>query len=203
MRPNISKPTDLVGTVAAVDAIWLERAAKHLDRLTKPPGSLGRLEEIAARLVAIRETERPVCSKKAIFTLAADHGVVAEGVSAYPKVVTQQMVLNFLSGGAAISVLARHFGIGVIIVDVGADGESADLTGLVKRKIARGTKNMAREAAMSENKATQAMGVGLDLAKDAQEQGVTLIGTGEMGIGKRTAARAVTAVLTGRPAGDG
>ena len=101
MGPNISKLTDFVGstvTVSAVDAIWLERAAKHLDRLTKPPGSLGRLEEIAARLVAIRETEHPVCSKKAIFTLAADHGVVAEGVSAYPKVVTQQMVLNFLSG---------------------------------------------------------------------------------------------------------
>ncbi len=205
MGANISKLTDFVGstvTVSAVDTIWLERAAKHLDRLTKPPGSLGRLEEIAARLVAIRESEHPVCSKKAIFTLAADHGVVAEGVSAYPKVVTQQMVLNFLSGGAAISILARHYGIEVIIVDIGVDGEFGDLTGLVKRKIARGTKNMAREAAMTETEVTQAMRVGLDLAKDAQEQGVTLIGTGEMGIGNTTAASAITAVLTGRPAGD-
>jgi nicotinate-nucleotide--dimethylbenzimidazole phosphoribosyltransferase len=205
MGANTSKLTDFVGstvTVPAVDAMWLERAAKHLDRLTKPPGSLGRLEEIAGRLVAIYETEHPVCSKKAIFTLAADHGVVAEGVSAYPKVVTQQMVLNFLSGGAAISVLARHYGIEVIVVDIGVDGEFGELTALVKKKIARGTKNMAREAAMTETEVTQAMRVGLDLAKDAQEHGVTLIGTGEMGIGNTTAASAITAVLTGRPAGD-
>src|SRR5258706_4269381 len=157
MGPNTSKLTDFVGstiTVSAVDAIWLERAAKHLDRLTKPPGSMAGLEEMAARLVAIREAEHPVCSKKAIFTLAADDGVVAEGVSAYPKVVTQQMVHNFLSGGAAISVLARHYGIEVIIVDIGVDGEFGDLTALVKQKIARRTQNMARDVAMTGTEVT-------------------------------------------------
>src|SRR5260370_24049763 len=99
-------------------------------------------------------------------------------------------------------VHCRHYGIEVIIVDIGVDGEFGELTALVKRKIARGTKNMAREAAMTETEVTQAMRVGLDLTKDAQEQGVTLIGTGEMGIGNTTAASAITAVLTGRPAGD-
>jgi nicotinate-nucleotide--dimethylbenzimidazole phosphoribosyltransferase len=125
--------------------------------------------------------------------------VTEEGVSAYPKVVTRQMVLNFLSGGAAINVLCRHCGIDVAVVDIGVDGECSNLPGLINRKVARGTRNMVREAAMSEGDLQSALRVGMDLAKKGEEQGRTLIGTGDMGIGNTTAASAITAALTGHP----
>ncbi len=182
--------------VPCIKAEWRERAGARLNSLTKPVGSLGRLEEIAAKLVAIREQERPDCTSKTIFILAADHGVTEEGVSAYPKAVTRQMVLNFLSGGAAINVLCRHCGIDVIVVDIGVDGECFDVPGLISMKVARGTRNMAREPAMSEEDLQSGLRVGMDLAKMAEEQGRTLIGTGDMGIGNTTAASAVTAALT-------
>jgi nicotinate-nucleotide--dimethylbenzimidazole phosphoribosyltransferase len=178
---------------------WRARALVRLNSLTKPLGSLGRLEEIAARLVAIREEERPRCTRKVIFTLAADHGVTDEGVSAYPQAVTRQMVLNFLAGGAGINVLARHCGIEVVVVDIGVGGDMGEAAGLVHAKVARGTRNMARGPAMSEVELHSAMGVGIELAAWAQKQGHTLIGTGEMGIGNTTAASAITSVLTGRP----
>ncbi|HZP34017.1 MAG TPA: nicotinate-nucleotide--dimethylbenzimidazole phosphoribosyltransferase [Candidatus Acidoferrales bacterium] len=191
-----------IDAVPLLDPKWRDRAFERLNRLTKPLGSLGRLEEVAARMVAIREDLRPDCSKKTIFTLAADHGVIAEGVSAYPKEVTRQMVLNFLSDGAAINVLCRHFGINVIIVDVGVDGETDALAGLVKKKVARGTRNMAQEPAMSADEMFAALEVGRALAADAAHQGTTLIGAGEMGIGNTTAASAITAMLTGRSVAD-
>src|SRR6266699_4693930 len=118
---------DAIAAVPLLRPEWYERASRRLNSLTKPLGSLGRLEEIAARIVAIREDLRPDCSKKVIFTLAADHGVTEEGVSAYPKAVTRQMVLNFLSGGAAINILSRHCGIEVVIVDIGVDGEVGEV----------------------------------------------------------------------------
>ena len=188
---------EVAASVPFLKPEWQERAVARLNSLTKPMGSLGRLEEIAVRLVAIREEERPRCTSKAIFTLAADHGVTEEGVSAYPKVVTRQMVLNFLSGGAAVNVLCRHCGIDVMVVDIGVDGECFDVPRLLNRKVARGTRNMAREAAMSEEDLQSALRVGIDLAKMAQEQGRALIGTGDMGIGNTTAASAITAALTG------
>src|SRR6202142_3680135 len=120
---------ETIASIPALNPLWHERACLHLNRLTKPLGSLGRLEEIAARIVAIREEEFPDCSNKVIFTLAADHGVTEEGVSAYPKAVTRQMVLNFLSGGAAINVLCRQFAIEVVIVDIGVDADTDDLEG--------------------------------------------------------------------------
>ena len=193
---------DALNAVPAIEQEWFGRAKQRLDSLTKPLGSLGRLEEIAARVVAIREQAKPDCSKKVIFTLAADHGVTEEGVSAYPKAVTRQMVVNFLSGGAAINVLCRQFGINVVVVDVGIDGDTGGLQGLVGKKVAYGTKNMARGPAMSEAETYAALEVGIDLARDAAEGGCTLIGTGEMGIGNTTAASAITAVLTGRPTAD-
>ena len=122
----------------------------RLNSLTKPLGSLGRLEEIAARLVAIREEERPRCTKKVIFTLAADHGVTDEGVSAYPKAVTSQMVLNFLAGGAAINVLSRHGGIEVVVVDIGVDGDFGEVRNSFMPRSRRGTRNMAQGPAMNE-----------------------------------------------------
>lgn len=187
-------------SVPSLNQGWHERALTRLNNLTKPLGSLGRLEEIAARLVAIREDERPDCSNKAIFTLAADHGVTEEGVSAYPKAVTRQMVLNFLAAGAAINVLCRHGGIEIIVVDIGVDADFDQVDGLLRMKVARGTKNMVREPAMSEAELDSALEVGLALAARAAQQGRTLIGTGDMGIGNTTAASAITAVLTGRPA---
>ena len=188
-----------LASVPAPSPEWRARALARLNTLTKPLGSLGRLEEIAARLVAIREVERPQCTRKVIFTLAADHGVTDEGVSAYPKAVTSQMVLNFLAGGAAINVLSRHCGIDVVVVDIGVDGDFGEVESLVHAKVCRGTRNMAHEPAMSEAELNSALGIGIELAGMAEIKGNTLIGMGEMGIGNTTAASAITSVLTGRP----
>ena len=194
--------SQVIESVPLLSAEWRERAVARLNCLTKPIGSLGRLEEIAIRLVQIRQTEQPECSNKAIFTMAADHGVTEEGVSAYPKEVTKQMVLNFLSGGAAINVLCRQFGIAIVVVDIGVDAEPFSVGSLVEKKIGRGTRNIVRGAAMTETEAEAAFEVGIDLALKAAEQGKTLIGTGEMGIGNTTAASAITAALTGRAAAE-
>ena len=193
---------EVIASVPLLRQEWYERATERLNSLTKPLGSLGRLEDIAARIVAIREELRPDCSKKVIFTFAADHGVTEEGVSAYPKAVTRQMLLNFLAGGAAINVLCRHFGIDVAVVDIGVDGDTGELRGLVRKKIAPGTRNMASGPAMTADEMYGALQVGIELANDAADRGRTLMGTGEMGIGNTTAASAITAVLTGRPVAD-
>jgi nicotinate-nucleotide--dimethylbenzimidazole phosphoribosyltransferase len=193
---------DLIVSVPSLRQEWHERAIQRLNSLTKPLGSLGRLEEIAARIVAIRQDLRPDCSNKMIFTLAADHGVTEEGVSAYPKAVTRQMVFNLVAGGAAINVLCRQFGIGVTVVDIGVDGDIDELSGLVRKKIGHGTKNMTRGVAMSADQMYAALQVGIDLANQAADDGCTLIGTGEMGIGNTTAASAITAILTGGSLAD-
>src|ERR1700690_1431910 len=119
-------------------------AQKHLDNLTKPPSSLGRIEEFARRLVTITENRSPLLDKKVIFTLAGDHGVVAEGVSAYPKEVTPQMVYNFLRGGAGINVLARHVGARVVIADLGVAVDLDPHPQLIIKKVGLGTANMAQ-----------------------------------------------------------
>jgi nicotinate-nucleotide--dimethylbenzimidazole phosphoribosyltransferase len=188
--------TGLAGEIVAPDPKWLEQARSHLDNLTKPLGSLGRLEDIAARLFAIRngEIERPL--NKAVYVFAADHGIVVEGVSAYPKEVTRQMVLNFLQQGAAINVLARLHNAELTIVDVGVDADFGDVPGLLQRKVRSGTRNMLHEPAMTEQEMLQALQVGLQLATGAHEKGQTLVAVGEMGIGNTTSASAITAVLT-------
>jgi nicotinate-nucleotide--dimethylbenzimidazole phosphoribosyltransferase len=188
-----------VASISSLAPEWRTRAVARLNGLTKPLGSLGRLEEVATRLVEIRQEERPRFPKKAIFTLAADHGVTDEGVSAYPKAVTQQMVLNFLAGGAAINVLSRHLGTEVAVVDIGVDGDLSEARGLIHAKVRRGTRNMVQEPAMNEAELHAALDVGIQLADWAAKQGHALIGTGEMGIGNTTAASAITAGLTGRP----
>jgi nicotinate-nucleotide--dimethylbenzimidazole phosphoribosyltransferase len=167
---------------------------KHLDNLTKPPGSLGRLEELARNFGLMRGSTQLVAQKKAIFTFAADHGVSRAGVSAYPREVTAQMVFNFLSGGAAINVLCRHYGIQNVVIDVGVDYEFPELPGLINRKIARGTENFHETAAMSHDQAVRAIESGMDLA-----EGYDLIGTGEMGIGNTTSSAAILAVFAGIP----
>jgi nicotinate-nucleotide--dimethylbenzimidazole phosphoribosyltransferase len=188
--------TELVREIVAPDPKWLKQARSHLDNLTKPLGSLGRLEDIAARFIAIRNGEIDQPLKKAAYVFAADHGVVAEGVSAYPKEVTRQMVLNFLQQGAAINVLARLHDAELTIVDVGVDADFGDLPGLLQHKVRSGTRNMLHEPAMTEEEMLQALRVGLQLATDAHEKGQTLIAVGEMGIGNTTSASAITAVLT-------
>lgn len=181
---------------------WRAFAKARLDSLTKPPGSLGRLEEVAAKIVSIREQEHPICANKAVYVFAADHGVSEEGVSAYPKAVTQQMLRNFLANGAAINVLARCARAEVIVVDVGVDAEFEAHEKLIDKKIRRGTRNMTTGPAMTESEASAALEVGRTLAQEAQLQNRDLIAVGEMGIGNTTAAAAITAALSRRPVAE-
>ena len=141
----------------------------------------------------------PKVPRGAVFTFAADHGVTVEGVSAYPSAVTPQMVLNFLRGGAGVNVLARHVGIDVRVVDIGVAFDFEAVPGLIHKKVMPGSKNLMVESAMSVAQAEQAVTVGIELATEAAQQGIGLIGTGEMGIGNTTASSAITAVMTGRP----
>jgi nicotinate-nucleotide--dimethylbenzimidazole phosphoribosyltransferase len=179
---------------------YLTEARAHLDSLTKPLGSLGRLEDLAAQWFAICEGHFPATLSKSVYVFAADHGITAEGVSAYPSQVTQQMVLNFLAGGAAINVLARLNQVEVNVVDVGVDADLSGHAGLIQRKVRRGSRNMLREAAMSDPELEAALAVGQALAEAAYAQSTNLIAVGEMGIGNTTAASVMTAALTGLPA---
>ena len=189
---------ETIDRIQPADLRLLAQAQARLDRLTKPIGSLGRLEELAARYVMITGELKPQIPRGAVFTFAADHGVTAEGVSAYPSAVTPQMVLNFLRGGAAVNVLARHSGIEVRVVDIGVNFDFDEAPGLIQKKVMPGTKNLLAESAMSPAQAEQALQVGIELATEAAQQGIGLIGTGEMGIGNTTASSAIAAVMTGR-----
>jgi nicotinate-nucleotide--dimethylbenzimidazole phosphoribosyltransferase len=193
---RLTKLRDAIGGPRAAAAAAAQR---HLDALTKPPGSLGRLEELAVRLAALTG-RAPRVTAPVIFTFAADHGVVAEGVSAYPPSVTAQMVENFLRGGAAVNVLARQAGARVVVADFGVATPLGAPSGLVARRIAPGTANLARGPAMTREQAVEAVEAGAALVEEAIAEGADLIGTGEMGIGNTTAASAITAAVTGAPA---
>jgi nicotinate-nucleotide--dimethylbenzimidazole phosphoribosyltransferase len=179
---------------------YFVRTQERLDNLTKPPGSLGQLEEIARRYAAMVENVKPAIRKKIIYTFAADHGVTQEGISAYPREVTAQMVYNFLRKGAGINVLAEHVGAEIIVVDIGVDHEFAPQEGLVIRKVAAGTGNMIIGPAMSRIQALQAIHVGLEMADHAALRSADLVGTGDMGIGNTTPSSAILSVLAGMPA---
>lgn len=176
-----------------------EKALARLDELTKPPGSLGRLEEIAAQLAAITGQPLPPPPAKAAVLMAADHGVVEEGVSAYPQEVTAQMVANFARGGAAMSVLSRHVGAELVVVDVGVATDLPPLPGVLDRKVAYGTRNFTRGPAMTPEEARRAVAVGLEVAGEVVRRGAGLIALGDMGIGNTTASAAVLAAFSGRP----
>lgn len=193
---------DLCRRIQPVDITLRKKAQARLDQLTKPLGSLGRLEELAASYVAISGELKPNVPLGVVFTFAADHGVTLEGVSAYPREVTPQMVLNFLRGGAGVNVLAKHAGVGVRVVDIGVDYEFGAVSGLIARKVMKGTNNLAVESAMTRSQAEQAVMIGIELATEAVREGIGLIGTGEMGIGNTTPSAAITAVMTGRPVAD-
>ncbi len=188
-----------VNTIKPVNAEWYAIAQKHLDNLTKPPGSLGRLEEFAQRLVAITENREPALDKKVIFTFAGDHGIVDEGVSAYPKEVTPQMVFNFLRGGAGINVLARHAGSGIVVVDIGVDFDFGETEGLIGMKVMKGTRNFAKGPAMTREEAVKCIESGIGLATGYAGKGYKMVGTGDMGIGNTTPSSAIASVLTGTP----
>lgn len=189
----------VISRIEPLDPAWLARAQERLDSLTKPPGSLGRLEELAARYVAIRQESLPHLASKQVVVFAADHGVVAEGVSAYPPEVTFQMVYNFLRGGAGINVLARHAGALVEVVDIGVNHDFGGIPGLVSRKVAYGSRNLAREPAMTHEEALKAVLVGVERAQAALAAGVDALAAGDMGIGNTTPAAALAAVFTGQP----
>jgi len=192
----------VVGEIRPIDPAHERRARQRLDSLTKPLGSLGQLEDVATQYAAWREQDVPKVAHKAVYVFAGDHGITDEGVSAYPREVTPQMVFNFLNGGAAINVLARHVGSDIVVVDVGVDHDFDGAPGLVHRKIRRATRNFYREAAMTEEELNAALQVGIDLANEASERGRTLIALGEMGIGNTSAATAITAALTGKPVAE-
>jgi nicotinate-nucleotide--dimethylbenzimidazole phosphoribosyltransferase len=190
---------DTIDRIQPADFRLLAQAQARLDRLTKPIGSLGRLEELAARYVMITGEIHPKVPRGVVFTFAADHGVTVEGVSAYPSAVTPQMVLNFLRGGAGVNVLARHVGIEVRVVDIGVAFDFEAVPELIHKKVMPGSKNLMVESAMTVAQAEQAVTVGIELATEAVQQGIGLIGTGEMGIGNTTPSSAIAAVMTGRP----
>jgi nicotinate-nucleotide--dimethylbenzimidazole phosphoribosyltransferase len=184
----------LLSRVAAPDPAPGHAAQRRLDALTKPPGSLGRLELLAAATVRMTGQLLPSIHAPVIFTLAGDHGVVAEGVSAYPQAVTAQMVENFLRGGAAVNVLARQVGARVVVADLGVAGSLIEHPGLTRLRVMPGTHNMAVRYAMSREQALEAIARGAGLVDAAEPD---CVGTGEMGIGNTTAASALTACLTG------
>jgi nicotinate-nucleotide--dimethylbenzimidazole phosphoribosyltransferase len=187
--------------IPAPDLEAAAAARARQDALTKPPGSLGRLEDLSIQLAAATGSPRPAVARKAVIVMAADHGVAAEGVSAYPAEVTPQMVLNFARGGAAINVLARQAGARVIVVDIGVAAD-LDHPAVQNRKIARGTRNMARGPAMTREQAQAAIYEGIDVAQAEAARGLDLAATGDMGIGNTTASAAIIAAVTGRPAAD-
>lgn len=197
---NRSSIDQLARGIVPVDDARRQQARAYLDTLTKPIGSLGRLEDLAAQVVAIRQDRFADPLRKAVYVFAADHGVTEEGVSAYPREVTHQMVLNFLREGAAINVLARLHGASLHVVDVGVDADLEQAPGLLHHKIRRGTRNMLREAAMSEEEVAEALVIGAKLGDDAVAGGFGLIAVGEMGIGNTTAASAITSAITGASA---
>ncbi|PZE20377.1 nicotinate-nucleotide--dimethylbenzimidazole phosphoribosyltransferase [Paenibacillus xerothermodurans] len=187
---------EFITEIQPPDKAAMAAARRHLDQLTKPPGSLGKLEDIACQLAAITGETMPDLGKKAIVVMAGDHGVCEEGVSAYPAEVTPQMVLNFLHGGAAVNVLAGQAGADVICVDIGVNAD-LEHPRLYARKVRKGTRNMMREAAMTKQEAVDAIVTGIQLVEELTMQGYRLFATGDMGIGNTTASSAVLAVLTG------
>jgi nicotinate-nucleotide--dimethylbenzimidazole phosphoribosyltransferase len=199
---SLSVISEVVSNIEPPSEPWCARARAHLDVLTKPLGSLGMLEDIAAQMVSIRQEAFAAPMRKAVYVFAADHGITAEGVSAYPSEVTRQMVLNFLAKGAAINVLARLHDVEMNVVDVGVDADFESMHGLLDCKVHKGTRNMLQEAAMSDTELAQALQVGVKLAEDAKAQDKSLIAVGEMGIGNTTAASAITSVLTNTPVPD-
>jgi len=188
---------NITAKIQGLDEAAMAAAKVRQDTLTKPPGSLGRLEELSVQLAGITGKDIPTIKDKVIITMAGDHGVVAEGVSAFPQEVTPQMVLNFLHGGAAINVLARHVGARITIVDMGIAADMEAHPSLIVKKIAHGTANMTAGPAMTREQAEQAILAGVEVVEAEIEKGLDIVGMGDMGIGNTTPSAAIAAALTG------
>ena len=191
-----------IRSIGPLDKNAMDAARARQNSLTKPPGSLGRLESISTQVAGITGQARPILTDKAIITCAGDHGVVAQGVSAFPQEVTPQMVYNFLSGGAAINVLARHVGARVIVVDAGVAAHMDPQPGLVLKKVAHGTADMTQGPAMTREQAVQSIEAGIEAVEDEITRGLSIVATGDMGIGNTTPSSAIAAAFTGLPVGQ-
>ncbi len=214
----MKKIKETIEKIGRLDETLMAKAQEQLDNLTKPQGSLGRLEELAKLIVGITGKERPALKNKIIFTFAGDHGVTEEGISAFPKEVTPQMVYNFLRGGAGINVLANHVGARVVVVDAGVASDLESGNGLLVKKINYGTKNMTKGPAMTREEAIRAIEAGIEVFEDefsaegaapaggqgsaSGGKGIDIVGTGDMGIGNTTPSSAIAAIFTGRPVED-
>jgi nicotinate-nucleotide--dimethylbenzimidazole phosphoribosyltransferase len=193
----MEKMNHTLGEIKPLDNEAMSEVRRRQDDLTKPQGSLGQLESLSIQIAGIKRNPRPRIAQKVIFTLAGDHGVTKEGVSAYPSEVTPQMVYNFLRGGAAINILARFIGARVVIADLGVASILERHPDLRDRKVALGTQNMAKGPAMSKEEAIRSIEAGMELVEKELSKGVDILGTGDMGIGNTTASSAITAALTG------
>ncbi len=193
---------EIFNKIKPIDKTIASEIQAHLDNLTKPQGSLGQLEDIAMRYCLVTGSVNPVMGKKRIYCFAGDHGVAEEGVSAFPAEVTPQMVMNMLAGGAAINVLSKHAGAELFVVDMGVNDALENAEGLIRRKVRNGTDNIAVGPAMSPEEAIQAIMSGVELAEQAADDGVTLLGTGEMGIANTTPATALYSAYLNCPVED-
>jgi len=188
----------LIAQIQPLDTGAMQAARLRQDKLTKPQGSLGRLEDLSIQMAGITANALPQVRNKAVIVMAGDHGVVAEGVSAYPQEVTPQMVLNFLAGGAAINVLARHGGARVVITDMGVASDLPAHPDLRVKKIAYGTGNIAKGPAMSANQAVQSLLAGAEVVEEQCQLGLDVLATGDMGIGNTTPSAAIAAAIMGK-----
>ncbi|MBN1160613.1 MAG: nicotinate-nucleotide--dimethylbenzimidazole phosphoribosyltransferase [Dehalococcoidales bacterium] len=190
--------TNTIKNIKPLDKAAMDRAKARQDRLTKPAGSLGKLEELSIRIAGIQGKASPEIKNKAMITMAGDHGVVDEKVGNWPKEVTAQMVENFLRGGAGINVLAKQAGARIVFVDMGVAGDLKPHKQLIVKKVDYGTKNMCQGPAMTEAQATMAIEAGIEIVKDEAKKGLDIVGTGDMGIGNTTASSAVFAAISGK-----
>ena len=194
----MEKLQKVLAQIKPIDREVMAKTQKRLDQLTKPPGSLGVLEEIACRVAAITGQVCPKIPRKTCILMAGDHGVVAEGVSAFPQEVTPQMIANFARGGAAMNIITNHVGSELVLVDVGVAADLPDMPGLLKRKVAFGTANMALGPALTRQEALAAIKVGIEVVEECIARGTGLVGLGEMGIGNTTPSSAIIAAYTGK-----
>ncbi len=192
----------ILSMIKPLDEAAMAQARDRQDRLTKPPGSLGRLEELSIQLAGIQGKSIPQIKHKAIIVMAGDHGVVAEKVGNWPQEVTAQMVDNFLRGGAGINVIARQAGARITVVDIGVASKLELNPQLLSRKVAPGTKNIALGPAMTNEQAMRAIETGIKLVNDEIANGLDIVGTGDMGIGNTTSSSAICAVMMERPVAE-
>jgi len=194
--------SNIIEMIKPLDREAMVAVQSRQNVLTKPPGSLGRLEELSVQLAGMQGKPVPQIRHKAVITMAGDHGVVAEGVGNWPQEVTAQMVANFLSGGAGINVIARQIGARIVVVDMGVATALESNPRLLSRKVASGTQNMSRGPAMSREQAVRAIETGIEVVTAEIARGLDIVGTGDMGIGNTTASSAICAAITGKPVAE-